>query len=192
MTAAAIATEPARVKRAVIYLRVSTQKQAGREDADGYSLPAQRDACERKAEALGAEIVDVYTDRGESAKTAERPQFQIMLARIRDHHDVDFVILDKIDRFARNRRDDANILFDLRMSGAQLVSVKENVDDTPAGQLLHAIMAGIAEFYSKNLATEALKGMTQKAIQGGAPPVAPPSATSTPAPASKAAKSARS
>jgi site-specific DNA recombinase len=34
-------------------------------------------------------------------------------------------------------------------------------------------MAGIAEFYSRNLATEALKGMTQKAKAGGTPGRAP-------------------
>ena len=160
-------------KRAVLYLRVSTLKQAQTDDADGYSLPAQQDACERKAAQLGADVVEIYVDRGESAKTAERPRFQQMINRIRDHRDVDYVILDKIDRFARNRRDDANILFELRMAGAQLVSVKENIDETPSGQLLHAIMAGIAEFYSKNLATETMKGMTQKALSGGTPGRAP-------------------
>jgi site-specific DNA recombinase len=161
-------------KRAVIYLRVSTAKQADKDtDAEGYSLPAQREACLRKAEALGAEVVEEYLDRGESAKTTDRPEFQRMLARIRLARDVDYVILDKIDRFARNRRDDANTMFELKSYGAQLVSVKENIDETPAGQLLHAIMAGIAEFYSRNLATEALKGMTQKAKTGGTPGKAP-------------------
>jgi hypothetical protein len=33
--------------------------------------------------------------------------------------------------------------------------------------LLHGIMASIAEFYSRNLATEVLKGMTTKAKGGG-------------------------
>jgi site-specific DNA recombinase len=161
-------------KRAVIYLRVSTAKQANKaDDAEGYSLPAQRESCYRKAEALGAEVVGEYLDRGESAKTADRREFQRMLTRIQTERDVDYVILDKIDRFARNRRDDANTLFELRAHGAQLVSVKENIDETPAGQLLHAIMAGIAEFYSKNLAAEALKGMTQKAKVGGTPGRAP-------------------
>src|SRR5205085_2806269 len=75
--------------------------------------------------------------------------------------------------FARNRRDDANLLYELRLAGAQLISVKENVDETPAGQLLHAIMAGINEFYSRNLGVEALKGMTQKAKVGGTPGRAP-------------------
>ena len=167
-------TTAAPTKRAVIYLRVSTAKQADKDEGEeGYSLPAQREACQRKADQLGAEVVTAYIDRGESAKTADRPQFQRMLERIRVDQDVDYVILDKIDRFARNRRDDANVMFELRRAGAQLVSVKENVDETPAGQLLHAIMAGIAEFYSRNLATEAVKGMTQKAKVGGTPGRAP-------------------
>jgi site-specific DNA recombinase len=157
-------------KRAVIYLRVSTKKQVSKDDdPDGYSLPAQREACERKAETLDAEVVEVFVDRGESAKTADRREFQRMLAFVKEAKDIDYVILDKVDRFARNRRDDANILFELRSVGTQLVSVKENIDETPAGQLLHAIMAGIAEFYSRNLATESTKGMTQKAKVGGTP-----------------------
>ena len=160
--------------RAVIYLRVSTAKQVGRDEGEeGYSLPAQRDACLRKAEQLGAEVVDEYVDRGESAKTADRPEFQRMLTRIQSKRDIDYVILDKVDRFARNRRDDANLMFELKAAGAQLISVKENIDETPSGQLLHAIMAGIAEFYSRNLGTEALKGMTQKAKFGGTPGRAP-------------------
>ena len=170
---AALEPEFSAVKRAVIYLRVSTLKQAQTDDADGYSLPAQQEACMRKAAQLGVEVVEIYIDRGESAKTAERPEFQRMLNRIRHLRDIDYVIVDKIDRFARNRRDDANILFELRVAGTQLISVKENIDATPSGELLHAIMAGIAEFYSKNLATETMKGMTQKAISGGTPGRAP-------------------
>ena len=96
-----------------------------------------------------------------------------MLRFVKDQADINYVILDKVDRFARNRRDDANLMFELKMAGAQLVSVKENIDETPAGQLLHAIMAGIAEFYSRNLASEAIKGMTQKAKVGGTPGRAP-------------------
>ena len=35
--------------------------------------------------------------------------------------------------------------------------------------LVHGIMSSIAEFYSRNLATEATKGLTQKVAQGGTP-----------------------
>ncbi len=161
-------------KRAVVYLRVSTAKQADKDaDPEGYSLPAQRDACLRKAEQMGVEVVEEYLDRGESAKTADRPAFLKMLSRIRDQQDVDFVILHKIDRFARNRRDDANVLFELKVAGAQLVSVSENIDETPAGMLVHGILATIAEWESRKNGVEALKGMTQKAKVGGTPGRAP-------------------
>ena len=42
-------------KRAVIYLRVSSAQQAEKDfDSEGYSLPAQREACVRKSEVPGA------------------------------------------------------------------------------------------------------------------------------------------
>ncbi len=160
--------------RAVIYVRVSTAAQANKDfDEDGYSIPAQRDACLRKAETLGAVVVDEYVDRGESAKSADRPQLKAMLARLQTATDIDFVIVHKVDRLARNRADDVAIGLTIRQSGAQLVSVSENVDATPSGKLLQAIMSGIAEFYSDNLATEAIKGMTEKAKKGGTPGRAP-------------------
>ncbi len=57
----------------------------------------------------------------------------------------------------------------LRQAGATLVSATENIDETPSGTLLHAIMAAVAEFYSGNLALEAKKGMRKKAEFGGTP-----------------------
>ncbi|MGH2769524.1 MAG: recombinase family protein, partial [Actinomycetota bacterium] len=162
------------LKRAVAYLRVSTDKQANKDvDPEGYSIPAQREACQRKAESVGAEIVDEYIDRGESARSADRPALQLMLARLRELADIDYVVVHKVDRLARSREDDVTITLAIRQSGARLVSATENVDETPSGKLLHGIMATIAEFYSGNLATECLKGMTQKAKKGGTPGMAP-------------------
>jgi len=39
--------------------------------------------------------------------------------------------------------------------------------------LLHGIMSSIAEFYSRNLATESRKGLRQKAMAGGTTALAP-------------------
>src|SRR4051794_37085832 len=111
--------------------------------------------------------------RGESAKSADRPALKRMLQRIEQEHDVELVLVHKIDRLARNRYDDVTINLAIQRAGAELVSASENIDDTPAGQLLHAIMAAHAEFYSRNLASEALKGLVQKAKNGGTPTRAP-------------------
>ena len=52
-------------------------------------------------------------------------------------------------------------------AGVRLVSTSENIDQTPGGMLLHGIMSSIAEFYSRNLANEVIKGMGEKARNGG-------------------------
>jgi site-specific DNA recombinase len=161
-------------RRAVIYLRVSTAKQArSGGEVEGYSIPAQREACRRKAETLGASVIDEYVDAGASARSADRPALQEMLDRLIEKRDVDYVIVHKVDRLARDRADDVAIGLTIHKAGAVLVSVSEQVDDTPAGTLLHGIMASIAEFYSKNLSHEAKKGLHEKAKRGGTPGYAP-------------------
>jgi site-specific DNA recombinase len=162
-------------KQAVMYLRVSSAQQADKDfDKEGFSIPAQREACQREADKLGALIVPEgeYIDRGESAKTTKRPALRAMLARI-ERGDIDYVIVHKVDRLARNRADDIEIVMAIRKAGAQLVSVTENIDETPSGLLMHGIMSSIAEFYSRNLAAEVIKGSTQKAKRGGTPFRAP-------------------
>ncbi len=160
-------------KRAVIYLRVSSAQQADKDfDAEGFSIPGQREACTREADKLGAVVVEQFIDRGESAKTTRRPALRAMLDRL-TQGDIDYVIVHKVDRLARNRADDVEIVMAIRQAGAQLVSVTENIDETPSGLLLHGIMSSIAEFYSRNLAAEVMKGTTQKAKAGGTPFRAP-------------------
>ncbi len=97
-----------------------------------------------------------------------------MLEYVKENADrVDYVIVHKVDRLARNRGDDIDIMRTLRECGVQLVSASESIDDTPAGMLLHGIMSSIAEFYSQNLANEVKKGMGEKVKSGGTPTRAP-------------------
>jgi DNA invertase Pin-like site-specific DNA recombinase len=158
---------------AVVYVRVSTKGQAERDgDPEGYSMPAQREACRRKATSLGAVVLEEFADRGESARSADRPELQRLLAFVRENA-VTYCIVHKVDRLARNRADDVAINLSLKQAGVQLVSVSENVDETPSGILLHGIMSSIAEFYSRNLANEVIKGSVHKAKLGGTPVRAP-------------------
>lgn len=158
---------------AVSYLRVSTKDQATRNGLEeGLSIPAQREAAQRKAEQLGAVIIKEFIEPGESAKTAQRRALQEMLDYATTTP-VQYCIINKVDRLARNRLDDAMIHAALREANISLVSVTENIDETPSGMLMHGILASMAEFYSLNLAQEVLKGMTQKAAIGGTPTKAP-------------------
>ncbi len=152
---------------AVSYLRVSTKEQASKGGRDeGFSIPAQREANLRKARELNAIIVEEFVDAGESARKADRPDLVRMIEYVKANH-VAYCIVHKVDRLARNRADDVSIHLALKEAGVMLVSATENIDETPSGMLLHGIMSTIAEFYSRNLASEVAKGMNQKARTGG-------------------------
>ena len=90
-----------------------------------------------------------------------------MLAYLAQDGRIDYVIVHKLDRLARNRADDVEITRAFDEAGVRLVSTSENIDQTPGGMLLHGIMSSIAEFYSRNLAAEVIKGMGEKARAGG-------------------------
>ena len=155
-------------KRAVSYICVSTREQAQRGGSEeGFSLPAQREANKRKAQSMGALVVKEFADRGESARSANRPELQKMPTYLKQDGGIDYVIVHKLDRLARNRVDDVEINRAFEEAGVRLVSTSENIDQTPGGMLLHGIMSSIAEFYSRNLANEVIKGMGEKARNGG-------------------------
>ena len=160
--------------RCVIYLRVSTKEQAEKDlTEEGFSIAAQREACVRRIRDEGWELVDEYVDRGESARTADRPRLRAMLARIGEDGEVEAVVVHKVDRLARNMEDHIAIRALLRRHGVTLVSVTETLDETASGRLVEGIHALMAEFYSANLAAEVRKGMGQKAKLGGYPHKAP-------------------
>ncbi len=154
----------------VLYLRVSTQSQVKTDyDPEGISIPAQRLACERKAESMGdVVIVGEYLEPGKTATSMEgRPAFQAMLNRIKTERDVDIVLVYKLSRMNRNRLDDALVMAELRKHRVTLVSATENIDDTPVGQLMHGILASFNEFRSAEEGADIRYKMGEKAKKGG-------------------------
>jgi DNA invertase Pin-like site-specific DNA recombinase len=152
-----------------IYVRVSSTGQLGRDgDEDGYSIPAQVKACERVAADRGFDVVKVFAERAESARSDNRPVLQEMMKEL-PGLGVEALIVHKVDRLARNRLDDAQLYQRLVGMGVRLISATENIDATPAGQLMHGMLASFAEYYSNNLAAEVKKGLRQKHASGGTP-----------------------
>lgn len=155
--------------RAVIYLRVSSAGQVNTDyDPEGLSIPAQRVACQRKAEQLGLIVVDEYVEPGRSAtEMTKRIAFQQMLTRVRQDKDVGTVIVYKLSRMARNRYDDAIVMADLRKRSVALISATEGIDDSPVGQLMHGILATFNEYQSRESGADIAYKMGQKAKNGG-------------------------
>lgn len=152
---------------AVIYARYSSDNQSEE------SIMAQLRACREYAEKNNIKIVDQYIDRAQSARSDQRQSFQKM---INDSNKKSFqaVIVHKLDRFSRDRYDHAIYRKKLRDNGVKLISVLENLDDSPESVVLESVLEGFSEYYSRNLARETRKGLREVALQakftGGCPP----------------------
>ena len=156
-------------KRAVVYLRVSTPSQVKTDyDPEGISIPAQREACQRKAAQLGVEVVEEYVEPGRTATSIfKRVAFQAMMERIETNRDVDYVIVYKLSRLNRNRIDDALVVLSLRQCNVTLASATEHIDASPTGQLTHGILASVNEFRSAEDGIDIKYKMGTKARNGG-------------------------
>ena len=152
------------MKKAVIYARVSTTKQA----EEGMSIDAQLKQLKQYASDNVYEVVEQYVDKGASAKTADRPAFQEMIAEVKANKDnYDAVLIHKTDRFARNREDSIIYKSLLRRDcDVDVISITEEFGDGAVGNMIEGILEVIAEFYSENLSKEVLKGMREKAERG--------------------------
>jgi len=129
------------------------------------SIEAQQDATRKWAEAHGVTIVHEYCDRGISGTTDERPEFQKMIAACRIRK-VDFVLVHKHDRFARNRYDAVIYGRIIEQTGARLVAVAQDFGETPEAVIMEGLMQAWSEYYSRNLSTETKKGLRVRAMKG--------------------------
>src|SRR5680860_808941 len=85
-------------KKAILYVRVSTDEQA----AKGYSLRYQEEHLIKYCDNNNIEIVKLFTEDF-SAKTFDRPEFQRLLEFAKKHkNNIDYLIFQKWDRFSRN------------------------------------------------------------------------------------------
>ena len=140
--------------KVAIYARVSSDRQ----DVD-LSIGAQLRALREYAAKNGYQVVREYVDEAESGRTADRPQFQRMIAEAgRASRPFQKVLVWKFARFARSREDDGVFKSLLKKHGLRVESITEPSDDSPTGKLMEAIIESLDEFYSANLGQEVFRG----------------------------------
>lgn len=146
--------------KAVIYARYSSHSQ--REQ----SIEGQMRVCREYADRQGILIVDTYIDRAISGTNAEtRPGFQQMISDSKKKQ-FDYVIVYRLDRFARNRYDSAVYKHKLKTNNVRVLSAMENISDSPEGIILEAVLEASAEYYSKELSLKVTRGMKETAMKG--------------------------
>lgn len=128
-------------RKAALYIRVSTMYQIDKE-----SLPHQREELTRYAEyALHISDYEIFEDAGFSGKNTDRPAYQEMMARIRQH-EFTHLIVDKIDRISRNLLDFAAMYDELKKLDVTFISRNEQFDTSSAmGEAMLKIILVFAE-----------------------------------------------
>ena len=150
------------MKKAVIYARVSTKRQAD----DGLPVESQIDHCQAKAAGLGLHVAKVFVDGGISGTTDKRPAFQDALNYCA-LMDVEYFICWSSSRFARNHLDAGHYKAQLARYGTRLVYSSTEVDiRTDDGWFIDAIGAVIDERYSRQVSTDTRRSMLKAARDG--------------------------
>ena len=144
---------------AVIYARYSSHSQTEQ------SIEGQLRDNYAWAKQQGITVVAEYIDRALTGTKDARPDFQRMIEDAAKKQ-FEMVIVWKLDRFARNRYDSAIYKAKLKKYGVRVVSVKENITDSPEGIILEGLLESMAEYYSANLSQNIRRGLRDSVIAG--------------------------
>jgi site-specific DNA recombinase len=151
---------------AVIYARVSSEEQV-----QGYSIQAQLRACREWAAKQGCTVAKEYLEEGQSAfrNLEKREALKELLAdTVSKQRAFQIIIVHKLDRLFRDTLESSTARAVLKREKVRLISVTEPMvgSDTPENFLMEHLIVGMAEFYSRNLSREIMKGLKQRALQG--------------------------
>ncbi|MEM1348861.1 MAG: recombinase family protein [Myxococcota bacterium] len=154
-------------RRAVCYVRVSTEEQA----SEGVSLDAQRAALQAYCALRQMELVEVVSDEGVSAgKSLDRRPGGQRLLELVARREVEAVVAYKLDRLFRKAAECLNVAELWQAGGVDLHFVDlggQAVDTSSAmGKFFLTIMAGVAEM-ERNLIRERTRTAMQHKIKNG-------------------------
>jgi site-specific DNA recombinase len=149
--------------RAVLYLRVSTGRQAEHD----LSIPDQRRQALAYCQGKGWQVVSEYVEAGASATDDRRPEFQRMMDAAAARPPIFDIIL--VHSFSRFFRDQFQLEFYVRhlaKNGVRLISITQDLGDDPMSVMMRQIMALFDEYQSKENAKHTLRAMRENARQG--------------------------
>lgn len=161
------------MRKAALYMRVSSDKQA----KEGDSIPAQRDALRKYiAEHDDLTLAGEYIDDGVSGQKSKRDELQRLLDDVRAGR-VNIILFTKLDRWFRSVRHYTATQEILDKQNVGWLAIWEPIYDTttPAGRLIVNQMMSIAQFEAENTGqrirqVQAYKVTQGEVISGSTPP----------------------
>jgi len=149
------------MKRAALYIRVSTMEQA----QEGYSIGAQKERLLAFCKAHDWTVADFYIDGGYSGSNLDRPGIQKLIA---DVNFFDLVLVVKLDRLSRSQRDTLHLIEDVFLpNNVDFVSMSESFDtSTPFGRAMIGILSVFAQLEREQIKERTFMGRLERAKEG--------------------------
>lgn len=163
---AARATSTMSSKRAAIYVRVS-----GESDNRTASLSTQTDACKALALQNGFTVddADIFVERFSGRYLRERTELEKLRALV-DEGTYAAVVFYQLDRFSRGGAKHLWVLLpQFRERGVTLLSVKDDLSDTPMNNITLTIKSELAAQELENILDRVQRGL-QKKVESGKHP----------------------
>lgn len=150
-------------KKAIIYLRVSTEEQV-----DNFSLGTQEELCRKEALRRGYEIIEVFKEEGRSAKNIMgRPVLIQMLEYCRrNKKNFSAVFVYRLDRISRQTADYLAIRKKLAECEITLLSATEPTGNSPTEKLIETMLAGFAQLDNDVRSERTRNGMRARFLAG--------------------------
>ena len=145
------------MKRAALYLRVSTAEQSPESQLQDLRTLAQQ---------RGLVVVGEYTDHGVSGANANRPGLDRLLADARRGH-FDVLAIWAFDRLARSVSHLIRLLDELNELDIEFISFREAIDTRgPLGRAITIILGAIAELERSIIRERVCAGIRRARRQG--------------------------
>lgn len=143
--------------RVVLYARVSTQDQNTE-----TQVTALRDYCAR----MGYQVAGEYVDQGFSGKDNKRPEFERLLADMRQGR-LDAVVVYKLDRIGRSVIHLLNLFEEFKNRGVGFISLTQNINtQTAEGRMFLKMLMVLAEYERELIVSRTLDGLARAKRQG--------------------------
>ncbi len=152
--------------KAFAYIRVSGSGQVNKGGFD-----RQLRSIHKYSKENNIELVDVFQEEGVSGTLENRPALARLLVSLeQNHHGVTTVIIEKLDRLARDLMVQEAIIRDFKSKGFELISTAEGLDllaEDPTRELIRQVFGAVSQ-YEKSMLVQKLKASREriKAISG--------------------------
>lgn len=147
------------MNRAFAYLRVS-----GRGQIDGDGFKRQELAIRAFAEAHGLKVSKVFREEGISGASELHGRKALLGLLAQQANGAQIVLIEKLDRLARDLMVQENLIADIQKRGFRLISVAEPdlLENDPTRKLMRQIIGAISE-YEKQMIVLKLRGARERA-----------------------------